>query len=180
VDLKNPVYRQLLRFVVASQIEDMRRAWQEIIKKFGLKYDKAMDVGKFIMQNKDKPPYEAIGHEEVTRDIAIEVAKRLSESSGDYNTTLKDLNTILSIKPLPRSLQVELLDNYLFNQASWNINTFHNFLNELYKAKSYSEIVNNPEMQKRLISEPKEYIGPYKKSASLRVVLRYLDTLENK
>ena len=62
--LNNPLFRQLLRCIVAGFLEQAKDAYKKLIFKFG---DNIEAAAKFMWENRDKDPFKLIGGEEIAR-----------------------------------------------------------------------------------------------------------------
>jgi len=194
VDLRNPILRNLLRYVIAEDVIEMKQAYAELAKRFGLSKDKAMEVGEFIWKNRNNATFSSIGHEEIPMNIVKESIKLFKTTfylAFSKNQMIQPLRTI-AVGPLKEEILREVEKRSEFAQQvdpTKSLDAEHSSLydsiskkaydliNSAYKANNYLKMVENP----RILDVPMLPRGAplYGKSASTRVLLRYLDSLEN-
>jgi hypothetical protein len=198
MDLKNPIIRKVFRAIIAALMDEEREAFRLLIKQFGLDFNKTIEVGKYIWSNRNKPPFNSIGYEEVPLKIIREIAENLKgkNSALTFNNFFSYFKGGLGITIPSRGIlsQREVLPTLLLNKLNkeyenkseileGNFAEAYDAVNSAFKSKDYLELINNKEMQKRVFEGV-----PFKKSANaydsiirkqMRVLMRYVDSFEN-
>lgn len=200
MDLSNIKIRRFLRAVIAALMDEERFAFQALIKIFGLDPNRVIDAGKYVWVNRKKPPISAIGYEEVPLKIIREIAENLRGKNsaitinnflnyfkGGIGRTIPSKG-MLSQREVLLTLLLDKLNKGYEDSAEIsgdNLSGIYDAVNSAFKSKDYFELINNKEMQRRIL-EGVPFGRSFNKLASsydsvlrnrMRVVLRYIDSL---
>lgn len=157
--LENPVFRKLVRAVIASIFDEGKRAWNEVIKKFGLDLNKAMEAGVFIWENRGVKPFSILGDEEISSKAIDNIFTKLVHANKPVTmgniliaSREQDFEKGTSNVPpkLPDILIKKLIEKHERDDLSSRAKQIYNDINSAYKAKSYLQIVGDKNTQQKL------------------------------
>ena len=86
MSLNNPIFRQLLRSIVAGFLEQAKDAYKKLIFKFG---DNVEAAARFMWGNRDKDPFKLIGGEEIARQTTKDIYEIISKDELEAVTMPK-------------------------------------------------------------------------------------------
>lgn len=199
MSLKNPIFRALLRYVIAGDLQDMKKAYRLVFSEFGKNTEKASEA---IWRSKDTPPYNAIGYDRVGKNTVKNICDVAQSTSLpvilDYikrgsvlHTTEVDIGSgsdLNKLKTFKRSINDKLYRRY--GQKSLTVDEIYNVLNIARIDQELQEIIANPNMYARVMEDTQTKSPGYAQSkfsseyasilpTNLRVVLKYIDSFEN-
>lgn len=179
--LKNPLFRSLLRYVIAGEMEDMKKAYRLVFSEFGKDTEKAAEA---IWRGKDIPPYDAIGYERIgkktienifdtldhrnTGTTKTTIRKRLITDVLDYiargsSLHMTDLGapTKLDINKIPifKTILREKLHKR-YQGIPGTVNEVHSVLNKAMIDQELRGILANPNMYSRIMGEGLQTLPP--------------------
>lgn len=179
--IKNPIFRSLLRYVIAGEMEDMKKAYRLVISEFGKDTEKAAEA---IWRGKDAPPYSAIGYDRIGKKTIDSIFDTLSyRHTGTSKTTIRkrlitdvldyiahgsslhmtELGTpsredINKIKPFKKDLLEKLYAKYRGQLGT--ITEVHSVLNKAMIDQELREVLANPNMYNRIMGDSLQTLPP--------------------
>lgn len=199
MSLRNPLFRSLIRCVIAGDLQDMKKAYRLVFSEFGKNTEKASEA---IWRGKDTPPYNAIGFDRISKNTVknvCEVAQSTVFSDIlDYikrgsvlHMTEVDIGSgsdINKLKTFKRSINEKLYREHGYK--SLTVDAMYTILNVARIDQELQEIIANPNMYARIMDDTQTKSPGYPQGKfsseyssivpmNMRVVLRYIDSFEN-
>jgi hypothetical protein len=171
--LKNASFRSFLRYVIASDISDMKKAYRLVFSQFGKDTEKASEA---IWKWKDTQPYSAIGFDRISKKTITTIFDLIKNKSDTADVTVRKqfLTDILEyiqrgsalhttevdiesetdinrIKRFKNNINAKLYKRYKGQQ--FTVNEIYNILNKARIDQDLQEILNNPTMYARIMED---------------------------
>jgi hypothetical protein len=202
MSLNNPVFRTLLRSIVANVLEDMKKGYRSLFSQFGKNIDKAAE---YLWKNKELSMYKPIGYDRLSKKQIEDIYGIIADDMGGDEKTPPSMASMLKyiqeessahtteedprmLKRFSKPIYNKLMSRYQHQQ--FTVDQFYSILNIAAIEQQLEEIVNNPSMFDRVMGQSSYAApgSPYGKLASdyrhimsqnLRVLLKYVDSFEN-